>query len=358
MSFIERKKTKKIYVGNVGIGGFEPISVQSMTNTDTRDIDATLAQINSLYARGCEIVRCAVLDEQSCRAIRILKQKSPIPIIADIHFDYKLAILSIENNADCIRINPGNIGSFEKVKSIVKVAQQYNVPLRIGVNSGSLEKNLLAKYKGVCVDALVESAYNWVRKLEDIGFINFKLSIKSSSVEETILAYEKISSMVEYPLHIGLTEAGGDFEGIIKSTCATSVLLRQGIGDTIRISLTDAPEKEIDVALEILNALGLRKKQSIEFISCPTCGRIEIDLIELTKQVKKRLSHIKKPIKVAIMGCVVNALGEAREADLAIAGGRHFGLIIEKGKIVKKVKEDKLLDSFVEQVEEYVKKQS
>lgn len=358
MSFIERKKTKKIYVGNVGIGGFEPISVQSMTNTDTRNLDATLAQINSLYARGCEIVRCAVVDEQACKAISILKQKSPIPIIADIHFDYKLAILSIENNADCIRINPGNIGSFDKVKSIIKVAQQHNIPLRIGVNSGSLEKNLLAKYGGVCVDALVESAYNWVMRLEDIGFRNFKLSIKSSNVKETILAYEKISSMLEYPLHIGLTEAGGDFEGIIKSTCAVSVLLREGIGDTIRVSLTDAPEKEVDVAFEILNALGLRKKQSIEFISCPTCGRIEIDLIELTKQVKERLSHIKKPIKVAIMGCVVNALGEAREADLAIAGGRHFGLIIEKGKIVKKVKEDELLDSFVKQVEEYVEKQS
>jgi (E)-4-hydroxy-3-methylbut-2-enyl-diphosphate synthase len=358
MSFIERKRTKKIYVGNIGIGDFEPISVQSMTNTDTRNIDATLAQINSLYAKGCEIVRCAVVDEQACKAISILKQKSPIPIIADIHFDYKLAILSIENNADCIRINPGNIGSFDKVKSIVSLAQQRNVPLRIGVNSGSLEKDLLAKYGGVCVDALVESAYNWVMRLEDIGFKNFKLSIKSSSVEETILAYEKISSKVDYPLHIGLTEAGGDFEGIIKSTCAVSVLLKEGIGDTIRVSLTDAPEKEVDVAFEILNALGLRKKQSIEFISCPTCGRIEIDLIELTKQVKARLSHIKKPIKVAIMGCVVNALGEAREADLAIAGGRHFGLIIQKGKIVKKVKEDELLDSFVEQVEEYVEKQS
>lgn len=358
MSFIERKRTKKIYVGNIGIGDFEPISVQSMTNTDTRNIDATLAQINSLYAKGCEIVRCAVVDEQACKAISILKQKSPIPIIADIHFDYKLAILSIENNADCIRINPGNIGSFDKVKSIVSLAQQRNVPLRIGVNSGSLEKDLLAKYGGVCVDALVESAYNWVMRLEDIGFKNFKLSIKSSSVEETILAYEKISSKIDYPLHIGLTEAGGDFEGIIKSTCAVSVLLKEGIGDTIRVSLTDAPEKEVDVAFEILNALGLRKKQSIEFISCPTCGRIEIDLIELTKQVKARLSHIKKPIKVAIMGCVVNALGEAREADLAIAGGRHFGLIIQKGKIVKKVKEDELLDSFVEQVEEYVEKQS
>ncbi len=356
MSFIERKKTKKIFVGNVGIGNFEPIRVQSMTNTDTRDVDSTLAQINSLYARGCEIVRCAIVDENSCRALSSIKQKSPIPIIADIHFDYKLAICSIENNADCIRINPGNIGSFDKVKSIVKVAKEYNVPMRIGVNSGSLEKNLLAKYGRPSFDALVESAYNWVKRIEDLDFKNFKLSIKSSNVEETILAYEKISNMVDYPLHIGLTEAGEGIEAIIKSTCAVGVLLREGIGDTIRISLTDAPEKEVDVAFEILGALGIRKKDSIEFISCPTCGRIEIDLIELTKQVKARLAHIKKPIKVAIMGCVVNALGEAKEADIAIAGGRHFGLIIQNGKIVKKVKEDKLLDSFVEQVEEYVEK--
>ncbi|WP_367172134.1 flavodoxin-dependent (E)-4-hydroxy-3-methylbut-2-enyl-diphosphate synthase [Desulfurella sp.] len=354
---MQRKKTKKIFVGNVAIGGFEPISVQSMTNTDTRDVNATLAQINSLYAKGCEIVRCAVVDEQASKAISVIKQKAPIPIIADIHFDYKLAISSIENNADCVRINPGNIGSFDKVKSIVEAAKSHNIPLRIGVNSGSLEKNLLTKYNHVCADALVESAYNWIARFEDMGFTNFKISIKSSNVEDTILAYEKISSMVDYPLHIGLTEAGGDFEGIIKSTCAVSVLLREGIGDTIRISLTDSPEKEIDVAFEILNALGLRKKQSIEFISCPTCGRIEIDLIELTKQVKERLAHIKKPIKVAIMGCVVNALGEAKEADLAIAGGRHFGLIIQNGKIVKKVRESDLLDSFVEQVEEYVKKE-
>lgn len=357
MSFIDRKKTKKIYVGNVAVGGFEPISIQSMTNTDTRDVDSTLNQINSLYAKGCEIVRCAIVDKEACKALSILKQKSPIPIIADVHFDYKLAICSIENNADCVRINPGNIGSFDKVKSIVETAKDHNIPLRIGVNSGSLEKNLLAKYGHVCVEALIESAQNWVKRLEDINFRNFKLSIKSSNVEETILAYEKISSVVDYPLHIGLTEAGGDFEGIIKSTCATSVLLRQGIGDTMRISLTDKPEKEIDVAFEILNALGLRKKESIEFISCPTCGRIEIDLIELTKQVKARLEHIKKPIKVAIMGCVVNALGESKQADLAIAGGRHFGLIIERGQIIKKVRESDLLDSFVKQVEAYVKKQ-
>ncbi|MGC8501987.1 flavodoxin-dependent (E)-4-hydroxy-3-methylbut-2-enyl-diphosphate synthase [Desulfurella sp.] len=357
MNFIDRKKTKKIYVGNVPIGDFEPISIQSMTNTDTRDVDSTVAQINSLYAKGCEIVRCAIVDKEACKALSVLKQKSPIPIIADVHFDYKLAICSIENNADCVRINPGNIGSFYKVKSIVEAAKNHNIPLRIGVNSGSLEKNLLTKYNHVCADALVESAYNWVVRLEDMEFTNFKISIKSSNVEDTILAYEKISSMVDYPLHIGLTEAGGDFEGIIKSTCAVSVLLREGIGDTIRISLTDSPEKEIDVAFEILNALGLRKKQSIEFISCPTCGRIEIDLIELTKQVKERLAHIKKPIKVAIMGCVVNALGEAKEADLAIAGGRHFGLIIQNGKIVKKVRESELLDSFTEQVEAYVKKQ-
>lgn len=356
MSFINRKNTKIIKVGDVEIGGSSPISVQSMTNTDTRDVSSTLLQINSLYAKDCDIVRCAVPDKVACKKLSEIKQKSPLPIIADIHFDYNLAVCSIENGADCVRINPGNIGSFDKVKLIVNMARDHNIPIRIGVNGGSLEKNLLIKYGRVCVDALVESAVSWVKRLEDINFNNFKLSIKSSNVEETILAYEKLSSLIDYPLHLGLTEAGGDFEGIVKSTCAIGILLKEGIGDTIRVSLTDAPEKEVDVGFEILNALGLREKHSIEFISCPTCGRIEIDLIELTKQAKERLRHIKIPIKIAIMGCVVNALGEARGADLALAGGKHFGLIIENGKIIRKVVEDKLLDSFVEQVEEYVRK--
>ncbi len=353
MSLIRRKATKQIKVGSVKIGGGAPIVVQSMTNTDTRDVSATLNQINRLYESGCEIVRCAVIDEEAARALKIIKEKSPIPVIADIHFNHRLAILSIESGVDCVRINPGNIGSFEKVKEILKTACEYEIPLRIGVNSGSLEKDLLDKYNGPTVDAMVESAYRWVKKIEDADFTNMKVSIKSSEPLTTIECNEKISELIDYPLHLGVTEAGSSREGIVKSVSALSVLLREGIGDTIRISLSEPPEKEIDACYELLNALGLRKKTSIDFVSCPTCGRIEIDLIALVDELKKRLSHIKKPIKVAVMGCVVNAIGESKEADLAIAGGRHFGLIIKKGKKVKKVREESLVDEFVKVVEEY-----
>ncbi len=352
---IKRRKTRQIDVGGVKIGGDAPIVVQSMTNTDTRDVEATLKQIERLKDKGCEIVRCAVIDEDAAEAFKEIKAKSPIPVIADIHFNYKLALLAIENGADCVRINPGNIGSFDKVKEILKAADEHNIPLRIGVNSGSLEKDLLDKYGSPTDDALVESAYRWVRRIEDTGFVNMKISIKSSDPLSTIICNEKISKLIDYPLHIGVTEAGSSREGIVKSVSALAVLLKEGIGDTIRISLSEPPENEIDVCYELLNALHLRKKRTIDFISCPTCGRIEIDLIALVDELKRRLSHIKKPIKVAVMGCVVNALGEAKEADVAIAGGRHFGLIIKKGKIVKKVKEDKLVDEFVEMVEEYAK---
>jgi len=355
MSLIKRKITKQIDVGGVKIGGGAPIVVQSMTNTDTRDIKATLDQINRLYDAGCEIVRCAVVDEEAARVLKTIKKKSPIPVIADIHFNYRLAILSIESGVDCVRINPGNIGSFDKVREILKAANEHGIPLRVGVNSGSLEKDLLDKYNGPTADAMVESAYRWVKRIEDTGFTNMKVSIKSSDPLTTIECNEKISELIDYPLHIGVTEAGSSKEGIIKSTVALSVLLREGIGDTIRISLSEPPENEIEVCYELLNALGLRKKQSIDFVSCPTCGRIEIDLIALVEELKRRLSHIKKPIKVAAMGCVVNALGESKEADLAIAGGRHFGLIIKKGKRIKKVKEESLVDEFVKVVEEYAK---
>ncbi|WP_026939477.1 flavodoxin-dependent (E)-4-hydroxy-3-methylbut-2-enyl-diphosphate synthase [Hippea alviniae] len=350
---MKRRKTRQIDVGGVKIGGDAPIVVQSMTNTDTRDVEATLEQIERLKDKGCEIVRCAVIDGDAARALKEIKARSPIPVIADIHFNYKLALLAIENGADCVRINPGNIGSFDKVKEILKAADEHNIPLRIGVNSGSLEKDLLDKYGSPTDDALVESAYRWVRRIEDAGFVNMKISIKSSDPLSTIVCNEKISELIDYPLHIGVTEAGSSKEGIIKSVSALAVLLREGIGDTIRISLSEPPENEIDVCYELLNALHLRKKRTIDFVSCPTCGRIEIDLIALVDELKKRLSHIKKPIKVAVMGCVVNALGEAKEADVAIAGGRHFGLIIKKGKLLKKVKEDKLIDEFVKVVEEY-----
>lgn len=353
MSLIKRRITKQIDVGGVKIGGGAPIVVQSMTNTDTRDIEGTLKQIGRLHERGCELVRCAVLDEEAARALKAIKKRSPLPLIADIHFDYKLAIMSIESGVDCVRINPGNIGSFDKVKEILKAAFDFEIPLRIGVNSGSLEKELLDKYNGPTPDALVESGYNWVRKIEDFGFTNMKVSIKSSDPLVTIECNEKISELIDYPLHVGVTEAGSSREGIIKSVSALSVLLREGIGDTIRISLSEPPEEEIGVCYELLNALGLRKKRSIDFVSCPTCGRIEIDLISLVKELKEKLSHIKKPIKVAVMGCVVNAIGESKEADLAIAGGRHFGLIIKRGKRIKKVKEGNLVEEFVKVVEEY-----
>ncbi len=357
MNWINRKKTKQITVGNVKIGGNADIVVQSMTNTDTRDIESTLKQIERLYDKGCEIVRCAVVDKDAAIALKTIKEKSPIPVIADIHFDYKLALLSIESGVDCVRINPGNIGSFDKTKEILKAANERNIPIRIGVNSGSLEKNLIEKYNGPTVDAMVESAYNWVKRIEDFGFTNMKLSIKSSDVQTTILCYERISELVDYPLHLGVTEAGSSNEGIIKSITALSVLLREGIGDTIRISLSEPPENEIDVCYELLNSLHLRKKRSIDLVSCPTCGRIEIDLISMVNELRKKLSDIKKPIKVAVMGCVVNALGESKEADVAIAGGRGFGLIIKKGKIIKKVKEDKLIEEFSEVVHEFAEKE-
>jgi len=354
VSFIERKKTKQIDVGGVKIGGGAPIVVQSMTNTDTRDVEATLSQIERLFERGCEIVRCAVPDEEAANSLKEIKRRSPIPVIADVHFNFRLALMSIESGADCVRINPGNIGAFEKVKEILRAAGERGISLRIGVNSGSLESDLIDKYNGPTADALVESAYRWVMKIEDANFYNMKVSIKSSDPRTTIESNEKISELIDYPLHIGVTEAGSSREGIVKSVAALSVLLREGIGDTIRISLSEPPEDEIDVCYELLNSLGLRKKRAIDFVSCPTCGRIEIDLIALVEELKKRLSHIKKPIKVAVMGCVVNAIGESKEADLAIAGGRHFGLLIKKGKRVKKVREDKLVDEFVKLVEEYV----
>jgi len=355
VSWIKRKKTRQINVGGVKIGGGAPIVVQSMTNTDTRNIPATVSQINSLKEHGCEIVRVAIVDKEAASALKEIKRLAPIPVIADIHFDYRLAIASVEAGADCIRINPGNIGSFEKTKEILKVCTERNIPIRIGVNSGSLEKDLLDKYLGPTADALVESAYRWVKRIEETGFTQMKVSIKSSDVKTTILCNEKISRLIDYPLHLGVTEAGSSPEGLIKSTAALSVLLREGIGDTIRISLSEPPEKEVDACYELLNCLNLKKKQSIDFVSCPTCGRIEIDLIGLVEELKKRLSGIRKPIRVAVMGCVVNALGESKEADVAIAGGRHFGLIIKKGKIIKKVKEDRLVDEFVEVVYEYAK---
>jgi (E)-4-hydroxy-3-methylbut-2-enyl-diphosphate synthase len=353
--WIKRRKTKKIKVGNVYIGGDAPISIQSMTKTDTRDIKKTLNQINHLFEKGCEIVRCAVIDDEAIDALKQIKRESPIPIIADVHFQYRLAIASLEAGTDGVRINPGNIGSWKKVKEIVKVARDKNIPLRIGVNSGSLEKKLLDKYGWPTADAMAESAYNWVKRIEDEDFALMKVSIKSSDVKTNIIANEKLSKLIDYPLHIGLTEAGPLPEGAIKSATSLGTLLREGIGDTIRVSLSEHPVKEVDVAYDILSSLHLRKKHGIDIVSCPTCGRIQIDLIPIVNTLKKRLSHIKQPIKIAAMGCSVNAIGESREADLAICGGKKYGLIVVKGKIKEKVPESQLVEKFIKEVEIYAK---
>lgn len=347
---MRRRFTKVIKVGSVNIGGNFPVSVQSMTNTDTRDIEATVKQIHRLENAGCEIVRVAILDEDAAAALKKIKENVNIPIIGDIHFDYKLAIKAIENGADCVRVNPGNIGGFQKLKKVVEVAKEYDVSLRIGVNAGSLEKDLLKSY-GVTAKSLVLSGLRSVEFLEGINFTNFKLSLKASSVTLTIDAYRSFSKITSYPLHLGITEAGTEVIGTIKSAVGIGTLLAEGIGDTIRVSLTSDPVKEVYVAYEILKSLNLRK-QGVTFISCPTCGRTEIDIEKLANEVEKILKDIKENITVAVMGCPVNGPGEAREADYGIAGGKKVGLIFKKGEIVKKVKEEILLEEFIKVLKE------
>lgn len=347
---MRRRFTKVIKVGSVNIGGNFPVSVQSMTNTDTRDILATVKQIHRLENAGCEIVRVAILDEDAAAALKKIKENVNIPIIGDIHFDYKLAIKAIENGADCVRVNPGNIGGFQKLKKVVEVAKEYDVSLRIGVNAGSLEKDLLKSY-GVTAKSLVLSGLRSVEFLEGINFTNFKLSLKASSVTLTIDAYRSFSKITSYPLHLGITEAGTEVIGTIKSAVGIGTLLAEGIGDTIRVSLTSDPVKEVYVAYEILKSLNLRK-QGVTFISCPTCGRTEIDIEKLANEVEKILKDIKENITVAVMGCPVNGPGEAREADYGIAGGKKVGLIFKKGEIVKKVKEEILLEEFIKILKE------
>ncbi len=348
-----RKKTKVISVGNVKIGGTYPVVVQSMTNTKTEDIEATVVQINQLEKVGCEIVRVAVPSEDAAKAIVKIKDKIKIPLIADIHFNYNLAIQAIENGADCIRINPGNIGSEKRVEKIVNCAKAHNVPVRIGVNGGSLQKDILKKYGGVTSDALVESALQYIRLLEKFDFYNMKISIKVSDVPTTVEAYRKIAAISEYPLHVGVTEAGTVMSGSLKSAIGIGILLYEGIGDTIRVSLTGNPVDEVIVAYKILNYLNLRKR-GVEIISCPTCGRTEINIVELAESIEKKLAHIESPLKVAVMGCVVNGPGEAREADIGIAGGKGVGLIFKKGEIVKKVKESQLEKELMKEIHKMI----
>ena len=345
---IKRKKTKRIYVGNVPIGDGAPIVVQSMTNTDTKDIDATLKQIQELKNAGCEIVRLAIIDEEAAESFGEIKKRVDIPLIADIHFDHKLAIMAIEKKADGVRINPGNMKK-SGLKEVIKAAKQAEIPIRIGVNAGSLEKEILEKYGHPTAEALVESAMKNIHFFEDMGFDKIKVSIKSSSVLDTIKAYELLSERTDYPLHLGVTEAGTLVSGTVKSSIAIGYLLLKGIGDTIRVSLTRPPVEEVKVAYEILRAVGLRKIGP-EIISCPTCGRCQIDLFSLVEQVEKGLSNVKIPIKVAVMGCVVNGPGEAKEADIGIAGGKGNGILFKRGKLLKKVPEALLAETLIQEV--------
>lgn len=337
-----RKDTKVIEIGNVKIGGGCPIAIQSMTNTKTEDIQATVGQILALERAGCEIIRCAVPTMEAAKALGEIKKQIHIPLVADIHFDYKLAIASMENGADKIRINPGNIGSRGNVKAVVDRAKEGRIPIRVGVNSGSLEKEILEKYGGVTADGIVESALDKVHMIEEMGYDNLVVSIKSSDVMMCVKAHELIAQKCSYPLHVGITESGTLLSGNIKSSVGLGIILYQGIGDTIRVSLTGDPIEEIKSAKLILRSLGLRKG-GIEVVSCPTCGRTKIDLISLANQAETMAAEFPLDIKVAVMGCVVNGPGEAREADLGIAGGIGEGLVFKKGEIIKKVKEDELL---------------
>lgn len=341
---MHRENTKVVNIGGVLIGGGNPIRIQSMTNTRTEDVAATVSQIKKLSKLGCEIIRCAVPTMEAALALGEIKKQTDIPIVADIHFDYRLAIAAMENGADKIRINPGNIGDVARVRAVVDVARERNIPIRVGVNSGSLEKNLVEKYKGVTAEGLVESALDKVKLIEDMGYDNLVISIKSSNVMMCAKAHELIAARTKYPLHVGITEAGTLYSGNIKSALGLGMILGNGIGDTIRVSLTGAPEEEIKSAKLILRTLGLREG-GIEVVSCPTCGRTQIDLIGLADKVTDMAEEFDLPIKVAVMGCVVNGPGEAKEADIGIAGGKGEGLLIKKGEIIKKLPENQLLDA-------------
>jgi len=351
---MEKRITKEVQIGNRVIGGGNPILIQSMTNTKTEDVAATVAQIQKLTKAGCDIIRCAVPTMEAAKALAEIKKQIEIPLVADIHFDYKLAIAAMENGADKIRINPGNIGSVDRVKAVVDVAKERNIPIRVGVNSGSLEKNLVEKYNGVTAEGIVESALDKVKIIEDMGYDNLVVSIKSSDVMMCVKTHELISDKTNHPLHVGITEAGTIISGNIKSSIGLGLILSQGIGDTIRVSLTGDPVEEIKSAKLILRTLGLRTG-GIEVVSCPTCGRTQIDLIGLANQVETMVSEFPLDIKVAVMGCVVNGPGEAKEADLGVAGGIGEGLIIKKGEVYKKVPEAELLSALRYELENWGK---
>ncbi|MBP3911052.1 MAG: flavodoxin-dependent (E)-4-hydroxy-3-methylbut-2-enyl-diphosphate synthase [Niameybacter sp.] len=344
-----RNETKIINIGGIQIGGGNPIAIQSMTNTKTHDVEATVNQILELEEAGCEIVRVAVPDEQAARAISDITKRIHIPLVADIHFDYRLALMAIENGVQKLRINPGNIGNSERVQKVVEKAKAYHIPIRIGVNSGSVEKVLLEQYGGVCAAAMVESAKKHIDLLEAMDFTDIVVSLKASTIPLAIEAYTLFAKKYAYPLHVGITEAGTLYRGTVKSSAGLGAILSRDIGDTIRVSLSDDPVQEIECARAVLQSLELRQF-GVEIISCPTCGRTNVDLIGLAKQVEERTKHITKPLKIAVMGCAVNGPGEAKEADIGVAGGRGEGLIFKKGEIVRKVKENELLEVFMQEL--------
>lgn len=350
MDYIKRKKTRVVKIGNVSVGGDNPIAIQSMCNTKTADVNATIKQITDLENEGCEIIRVAVPDMAAAEALGEIKKRIHIPLVADIHFDYRLALKAIEMGIDKLRINPGNIGGEDRVKAVVEAAKVKNIPIRIGVNSGSLEKDILEKYGEVTPEGLVESAMRHVKILEKLDFYDIVISIKASNVPFSLRTYSLLSEKVDYPIHLGITESGTEWSGTVKSAVGIGAILAMGIGDTIRVSLTGDPIEEVRVAKAILKDLGLRKF-GVEFVSCPTCGRTCIDLIGLANKVEKLCSNINKDIKVAVMGCAVNGPGEAREADIGIAGGKGYGLIFKKGEIVKKLPESELLNALMEEIE-------
>lgn len=345
-----RKQKRTVNIGGVKIGGDNPIAIQSMCNTDTRDVRATVNQIAELENAGCEIIRVAVPDMEAAHAVKEIKKQIHIPLVVDIHFDYRLALECMKNGADKVRINPGNIGDRDRVRQVVEMAKERAVPIRIGVNGGSLEKNLLEKYGGVTARALVESAMGHVRILDELDFHDVVVSIKVSDVPKMLEAYRLFDKMTDIPLHIGVTEAGTLRSGTIKSAVGIGALLAEGIGDTMRVSLTADPVEEVYAAYDIQKVLGLRRMNA-EIISCPTCGRTQIDLIPIANEVEKRARSLKKPLKIAVMGCAVNGPGEAREADIGIAGGRGEGLIFRKGEIIRKVPEDKIVDELMSEIQ-------
>lgn len=347
---MQRRKSRQIIIGGVPVGGEAPVSVQSMTNTDTRDVRSTLAQIKRLAAAGCEIIRVAVPDDTAAAALREIKQASPVPVIADIHFDYRLALTAIANGVDALRLNPGNIGAADRVRAVVQAAKERRVPIRIGVNAGSLDKHLLEKHGGVTPAAMVESAMQHVSILEDLDFRDIKISLKAFDVPMLIEAYELMAEKVDYPFHIGVTEAGTVRTGTIRSAVGIGALLSRGLGDTLRVSLTGDPEHEVGVGYEILKALGLRERGPT-IVSCPTCGRTEINLIPLAEEIEKRTRHLEKPLKIAVMGCVVNGPGEAREADIGIAGGKGVALLFKKGQVVRKIREEEMVAELLAEIE-------